>query len=783
MKIKYLSTLFKHIIGWPLMLLAFFFIGKILVTQIPLLMTKLHAIQPYILVLGIISFIIFYFLRSYIWYRIVINLGLKITFHSANYYWAMSELKRYIPGGIWSFLGRSVLFKQQGMKQKDIAKGVIIEAEVFILGCLIISLLAIPIILPHLFQIGILILVFLVFFVSIGYCSFSRLSHYLPKHIRRVINFLIPHFSFQEHLSLLCMSSVALFFFGLGNYFVISSVIPLNLQLIFQLIGVFVFAFVAGYLSVITPAGFGVREGILIILLTNSITAILASFAALFSRLLLIIAELLYILLGFIWKKTHNTFLKEIETHVAQYPQVILVAIMSFIYALYFTTASFLRYDNYYTGRFDLGNMAQTVWNTMHGRIFLFTNPDSTEQISRLAFHADFILILLAPFYSLWQNPKMLLLIQTLVVAAGAFFVYMIARDVLKNRNLGLVFSFIYLLNPSVQRANLYDFHAVTLVTTLLFATYYFFLKKQYKLFILFSLLAAICKEQIWLIIALFGLVTFFINKKRLLGSALFFSSLALFFFIFWYAIPHARSSQHFALAYLSDFGDNPTNIVKNLITSPNKIVSTLLHPSQLHYLFQLFSPLGYLSLAFPFFLFFAGPDLLISLLSNNEQLRQIYYQYTTSVTPFLFLSAIYGVWALKQLTIVRTIKKHFILIISIYLISTTFYSASIFGPLPGSQEPNIDMFTKPQQNKAFIDHYLQSIPAKATVSSSNDIGSHLSERETIYTVPFGLDRADLVVLLLTDPKAIDAYKRMEKDPKYKQIQHKDTFYVYQKIK
>ena len=69
------------------------------------------------------------------------------------------------------------------------------------------------------------------------------------------------------------------------------------------------------------------------------------------------------------------------------------------LYVAYFTTASFLRYDNFFTGRFDLGNMDQTVWNTIHGRIFQLTDPNGTTNISRLAFHADFILVLIAPLY------------------------------------------------------------------------------------------------------------------------------------------------------------------------------------------------------------------------------------------------------------------------------------------------------------------------------------------------------------------------------------------------
>src|ERR1035437_5774265 len=106
------------------------------------------------------------------------------------------------------------------------------------------------------------------------------------------------------------------------------------------------------------------------------------------------------------------------------------------LYAAYFTTASFLRYDNFFTGRFDLGNMDQTVWNTIHGRIFQLTDPNGTTNISRLAFHADFILVLVAPLYLIWSHPEMLLLLQTVVLGLGAVVVYFIAKNIIKNKNL-----------------------------------------------------------------------------------------------------------------------------------------------------------------------------------------------------------------------------------------------------------------------------------------------------------------------------------------------------------
>lgn len=119
----------------------------------------------------------------------------------------------------------------------------------------------------------------------------------------------------------------------------------------------------------------------------------------------------------------------------------LILAFFILLYIAYFSTTSLLRHDNFYSGRFDLGNMDQTVWNTAHGRFFQFTAPNGTDVVSRLSYHADFILVLLAPSYWVWSDPKMLLLVQTVVLALGSVFVFLIANKILKHQGYSLFFA------------------------------------------------------------------------------------------------------------------------------------------------------------------------------------------------------------------------------------------------------------------------------------------------------------------------------------------------------
>lgn len=797
-----LYSLLKFAIGWPLSFLALFFVGKILYDQLPSVTPNLQTINPYLITFGIFSFLVFYFLRSYLWYRIIKAFGHSITFKDSSYMWSISELKRYIPGNIWSFLGRAVLFTDKGVTKKEIGRGLVYEAELFVIGCVLVSVLSLPFLLPNysdqLYHIAIVV-------VGLGillYVANKRLPRSFftrNEKISKITHFIFPPFSIRENFILVSLSTVAIFFFGLGNYLIMSAAFGTDPQLMWQLIGVFALSFVAGYLSIITPAGIGVREGIVIYALTKIVPSGLAAFAALFTRLLLIVSELLFIFISYLWHKTNNRYVHATQKWVANHPYESIVVFLGFLYSVYLSAVSMLRYENYYTGRFDLGNMVQTVWNTLHGNIFMFTNPDGIEQVSRLAFHADFILILLAPLYAVWQDPKMLLLIQSVVTAAGAMFVYLIGKEVLKNRPLSLVFAFAYLINPGVQRANMYDFHAVVLATTLLLATFYFLLKRKYWYFIVFAILSAICKEQIWLIIALFGLLFMFWQKKWVLGAAVFAVSVGMFFFLVDYAIPNSLKGTHFALEFYSDFGSSPLDIAKSIIFSPDRVIQTALEEERFKFLKQIFSPLGYLSLVFPFFLIFAGPDLLISILSKNANLYQIYYQYTATMTPFIFISAIYGAWVIMwlvskltmylqrqkridsgQARMTEIVMNAFFVV---YVLYNSLHAAYLVGPMPGAKEPNIAMFTKPFPDKAFIDQTIAEIPVEYSVSASNNLGSHLSQRETIYVLPYGIDRADMVLISDKDGYAEEVKDKMATNSAYQKTVDRNGFVVFEKIK
>lgn len=436
--------------------------------------------------------------------------------------------------------------------------------------------------------------------------------------------------------------------------------------------------------------------------------------------------------------------------------------------------------------------MDQTVWNVLHGNGFTLTDPMGTHQVSRLAVHADFMLILLAPLYLLWSDPKTLIFLQALVTGLAAVPIYWIARDTLKSKKLGLLFALAFLLYPPSERKMLHDFHAVSLSTTFLFFAYWFMQKEKYVYFLLFGILASLGKEQIWVTVGLMGAYIAYAKKKYLFGGIVCAVSFAVFYFLLWYAIPAVTfAKQHFALVYLSEFGANQNDIVKNILLNPLEVIHTMVLPDRLYYYFQVLFPLGFLSLLSPLNFIFALPSILINTLSNNNLMRQIDYQYTSTMTPFTFIAAIHGYKVFQRF--ISSMIKHNILslhknVAAGWLALSIVISVLLWGELPIGKNSRFYFFMTALPEKKIMKEVSAHIDSKYSVSATNNIGAHFSQRQFLYNFPINGLVADYSIIYLGDPYAWpsgDAQKdyvdQLLASPAYELVAHEVNFYAFKK--
>jgi uncharacterized membrane protein len=325
-----------------------------------------------------------------------------------------------------------------------------------------------------------------------------------------------------------------------------------------------------------------------------------------------------------------------------------LLILVMVVYTLEMSHQAILRYDTFKAGAFDLGNMDQVLWNTIHGRFFQFTNQaiDWYGPPTRLAIHFEPIILPLSLLYAFHADPRILLIFQTLALMSGALPVFLLTRKYIPAWPVfAALMAIAYLLSPALLGINIFDFHPVSLATPLLLYALLALTYKRYVWFLIACVLASMCKEDIPLAVAMLGILLIWKYKLPRLGAVLIIGGLLWSFLAFKVIIPHfypGIQANNYWYRYEA-LGSSPAAAVANLIIHPWLLFTTFFTMDRFFYLVNLVRSEGFLPLLAPEWLLPALPSLAVNLLSTDPLLYSGVYHYNAAIIPFVMLSTIHG--------------------------------------------------------------------------------------------------------------------------------------------
>jgi uncharacterized membrane protein len=420
-------------------------------------------------------------------------------------------------------------------------------------------------------------------------------------------------------------------------------------------------------------------------------------------------------------------------------------------YATLFVFAAVIHYTIFETPQADLGHMVQTVWNTQHGH-FLEATSQHGHLRSRLGYHVDPFLLVFVPLLWIWSSPLLLPVLQVLAVASGALPVFWLARKHLDSPRAGVHFALAYLLYPATQ-FNAFtitsSFHSVAVAVPLVLYAIWFLDEDRLVAFSAVALLAFTTKEEIPLAVGCLGIWYAVRKGRRLFGLAVFAVGLAVTLFNFIWVIPHFSPSgaDPFAGRYRA-VGGTPGGIAHKLFTDPGAIVHEVATGHKAAYLVLLLAPFLGLWLLEPLLFLGAVPDLAINLLSSFSDQTVVKFHWTGGIVPFVVAASIFGA---------KRFKRH-----ADHLTLWVFAGAAavaIYSPITLAS-PDVRLLGSPLV--AAKAHAVGLIPGGVPVSTSNQLGSHLSERSDIESFPYVV-HARLIVLDVNDTSYGDpaGYKRL----------------------
>jgi uncharacterized membrane protein len=393
-------------------------------------------------------------------------------------------------------------------------------------------------------------------------------------------------------------------------------------------------------------------------------------------------------------------------------------------FAAGFGALSMLRQRSFETGRFDLGNMVQAVWFTAHGHPLRVTNLRG-EQALRLGAHLDPVLVLFAPLWWIWPSPDLLLVTQSIALALGALPVYWLGRKHLRSRRAGLGFALAYLVYPATTWLALNEFHPGALATPALLFAFWYLDEDRLVPFALFALFAAICREDMPLVLAGYGVWYALARGRRREGTLIAVASLFWVFAAAVLVIPQFRGGQ-------TPFVGRYSEARAAALHHPWTLFNLAFDHIGIRYLLTLLLPLAALSLFAPIALA-ALPPLVLNLLSAVPAQSSIHFHYTAPVIAPLVAAAVLGgarvrAWTGAPVASIALVAA----VVGNYLLG----AIPLWSELPHGESLQSRAAVVTAHDRVAA-RALALIPPHAAVSATNSLGAHLSARSRVLSFPY----------------------------------------------
>lgn len=379
--------------------------------------------------------------------------------------------------------------------------------------------------------------------------------------------------------------------------------------------------------------------------------------------------------------------------------------------SILYSVLSIVRHNNFQSFAFDLGIYDQAVW--LFSR---FLSPFSTVKIPNMIILADHFapsLALLAPLYWIIDDVKMLLIAQVLIFTSSGYPIYKLAKIYLKKTYLSLTILFAYYFFWGIQLALAFDFHLITVLSSLLSWLFYFVDTKRWKLYFLILVICLGLKEDASVVLGSLGVFIILTYKNLKIGLSTILIGIFWFLIVTKFIMTESVIGQKFA--YGVDFPKSLQEIYNIFFFAFIPKWTTIFLSLLPFALIPIFAK-GILFMIFThFFVHFLDPKF--------YGRWEIALHYRAPLTSILAVGAIIVLSKIKNEKILKTL--------SLIIISTTlFLQIYLHAPL------NIlikKQFYQKENWMVDIEYLMEKIPPQSSVATQNNIVPHLSHRKQIY--------------------------------------------------
>ncbi len=417
------------------------------------------------------------------------------------------------------------------------------------------------------------------------------------------------------------------------------------------------------------------------------------------------------------------------------------------LFFLLYCAISLLKHMNFQSHGWDLGIFDQAVYQ--YSKLEMGFNTVRLVPVL-LGDHFHPSLFLFAPLFWLWNDVRMLLIVQAFITALGAIPIYLIAKEKMNSKFAMLACAFIYLFFWGTMEMVFFDFHPHVLYPPLVALIYYFIIKERMNAYFICLPILLIIQEQVVLTAAMIGVYLIIFKKKWFEGITTVVISCTWFYVVSQKIIPAlAATGVYFYNKYYKYLGGGDLiEAAKYLVLHPATALKLLFWPyHKIKLILALLVPFLFLPL-FGGFAIIVLPDLLQRLYSSHFPHWELLRHYNAIYAPVLIIATLEALprvheWMAKRWgdRKVEFRKLAFAVLLVLALLQVPFTFARSFKTLldPG-------FYYLDSRERAGY-QALKSIPGDASVCAQDIVVPHLSHRELIYQYDGNTYNAEYVIL------------------------------------
>ncbi len=239
-----------------------------------------------------------------------------------------------------------------------------------------------------------------------------------------------------------------------------------------------------------------------------------------------------------------------------------------------YATYSLVRFSEYANGGFDLGIFDEVVWHYSR-----FETPASSVKGLETIWgdHFSPILMLLAPLYWLWEDARMLLLAQAVLLAVAAVPIFL-ACERRVGRRPALALAASYLAFWGVQAALAVDVHEVAFAPAIIAGLLLAIQRRRWRWYAGLVLALLAVKEDQAILVVFLGLYVATLGERRR-GALTAVAGIA-WYFAATRGIIEAHNPAGFSYWSYEAFGSGPVSAVGGVLSDPAQALRTFVDSS-----------------------------------------------------------------------------------------------------------------------------------------------------------------------------------------------------------